>query len=66
MNDTTKKILDKYCAEKCLDGMSSQDIADELRETLKMEVNEITEHLLDKGYRLRYDDSRLVWSDKDL
>ena len=64
MDGIVKKVLESYLGEQCIDGKTSQDIADDLRDTLHMEVNDITALLLAKGYRLRRDDDRLVWSDQ--
>lgn len=64
MNDMVKKILQTYCEECKVEGMTSQDICDSLKDTVKLEVNDVTEHLLASGYKLRREDERLVWTER--
>ena len=65
MNDNKVKLLDAYFAADCnLAPWTSQDIVDNLRETVTLTVDEVTEYMLFRGYKPVREDDRLVWKDK--
>ncbi len=63
MEEYKKAVLDVYFDEKKDFGrFSSQDICDNLRDTVSLEPNEVTEYLMSKGtFTLMRIDDRLVW-----
>lgn len=62
MDDYKKAVLDIYFKDRTDSGrFTSQDICDNLRETVALTPDEVTEYMMGRGYVLvRYDD-RLVW-----
>lgn len=57
-------VLDAYLDMQRDGGrLTSQDICDNLRETLPMTPKEVTEYMLAHGYRLVREDDRLVWTE---
>lgn len=62
MDDYKKAVLDIYFKDRTDSGrFTSQDICDNLRETVTLTPDEVTKYMMGRGYALvRYDD-RLVW-----
>lgn len=62
MEDNKVKLLDAYLQDgEEMGSWSSQDIVDNLRETVTLTVDEVTTYMLDRGYRPVREDGRLVW-----
>lgn len=60
--DIRQQVLDAYCSDNEIAGrFTSQDICDNLRETLDLEPREVTEYLLNCGWKLVKDSDRMVW-----
>lgn len=56
-------VLEAYLDDQTdLDRMTSQDICDNLRETISLEPDEVTEYMFQKGYTLRRQFDRMVWT----
>lgn len=56
-------VLDAYFDEETDMGrFTSQDICDNLRETMALTPDEVTEYMIDKGYTLERQFDRLVWT----
>ena len=57
-------LLDAYFMHQKDSGRwTSQDICDNLRETARLEPDQVTGYMLKHGYRLERDDDRLVWKE---
>ena len=57
-----EKALDAYFAGNADSGRwTSQDIADNLRDTISITPNQVFTNMSHHGYKLRRDDDRLVW-----
>lgn len=61
MTKIEKKVLDAYLQEADSERFTSQDICDNLQPTITLTPDTVTEHMLEKGYRLERRDDRLVW-----
>lgn len=62
MNDCRELVLDAYMdAETDSGRFTSQDICDNLKDTVRLSPDEVTEYLIKRGYTLQRDDDRLVW-----
>ena len=61
MTKIEKKVLDAYLQEADSGRFTSQDICDNLQQTITLTPDTVTEHMLEKGYRLERRDDRLVW-----
>ena len=62
MDDYKKSVLDFYFKENTDSGrFTSQDICDNLRDTVALTPDEVTQYMLSRGYVLDRDDDRLVW-----
>lgn len=60
--DIKTTVLDAYMNDDQDNGrFTSQDICDNLRETVSLTPDEVTEYLMTKGYSLERRDDRLVW-----
>lgn len=60
--DIKTTVLDAYMDDDQDNGrFTSQDICDNLRETVSLTPDEVTEYLMTKGYSLERRDDRLVW-----
>ncbi len=55
-------VLDAYFEEADDKRFTSQDVCDNLRETLSLVPDEVTAYMLGKGCRLCREDDRLVWT----
>lgn len=55
-------VLNVYFKENTDSGrFTSQDICDNLRDTVALTPDEVTQYMLSRGYVLDRDDDRLVW-----
>ena len=55
-------VLDAYFDETTDSGrFPSQDVCDNLRETMELTPGEVTEYMVKRGYTLQRQDDRLVW-----
>lgn len=54
-------VLDAFLQETDSGRFTSQDMADQLRDTISLSPNDITRYMLEKGWSLRRVDDRLVW-----
>lgn len=55
-------VLDAYFDETTDSGrFTSQDVCDNLRETMELTPGEVTEYMVKRGYTLQRQDDRLVW-----
>lgn len=62
MDDYKKSVLAVYFKDRKDSGrFTSQDICDNLRDTVSLTPDEVTEWMMGKGYVLVRDDDRLVW-----
>lgn len=61
MTKTEKTVLDAWLQDYRGGHCTSQDICDELRDTLHLGVDEVTEYMLEKKFHLRRIDERMVW-----
>ena len=60
--DIKTVVLDAFFSEETDSGrFTSQDICDNLRETIELTPGEVTEYLIMRGYTLDRKDDRLVW-----
>ena len=61
-DDMRKSVLDAYFDGETDSGrFTSQDVCDNLRETLRRDPDEVTEYLLGEGWSLSRQFDRLVW-----
>lgn len=61
--DYKKIVLDAYFDDEVDSGhFSSQDICDNLRETISLTPDEVTRYMIGKGYTMVRQDDRLVWT----
>ena len=61
-NDIKTVVLDAYFSEETDSGrFTSQDICDNLRETIALSPSEVTAYMIERGYTLQRQDDRLVW-----
>lgn len=61
-SDVTKMVLDAYFDETTDSGrFTSQDVCDNLRETLSLTPYEVTAYLAEHGWSLERQFDRLVW-----
>lgn len=61
-NDIKTMVLDAYFSEETDSGrFASQDICDNLRETIALSPSEVTAYMIERGYTLQRQDDRLVW-----
>ena len=61
-NDINTMVLDAYFSEETDSGrFTSQDICDNLRETIALSPSEVTAYMIEQGYTLQRQDDRLVW-----
>ena len=56
-----ENILEQYLQAGDAGRWTSQDICDNLRETISLTPDEVTEYLTKKGMRMKRVDDRLVW-----
>lgn len=61
MTKIEKKVLEAYLQEADSGRFTSQDICDNLQPTITLSPDTVTEHMLEKDYRLERRDDRLVW-----
>ena len=62
MDEYKKAVLAVYFNDRRDSGrFTSQDICDNLRETVALTPDEVTAYLMEHGYVLVRDDDRLVW-----
>lgn len=61
MTKIEKKVLEAYLQQEDSGRFTSQDICDNLQPTITLTPDTVTEHMLEKGYRLVRRDDRLVW-----
>lgn len=62
MDDYKKSVLAVYFKDLKDSGrFTSQDICDNLRDTVSLTPDEVTEWMMGQGYVLVRDDDRLVW-----
>ena len=62
-NDIKTVVLDAYFDDERDGGrFTSQDICDNLRETIELTPGEVTEYMIKRGYTLQRRDDHLVWS----
>ena len=55
-------VLDAYFDETTDSGrFTSQDVCDNIRETIELTPGEVTEYMVKRGYTLQRQDDRLVW-----
>ena len=55
-------VLDAYFNEDTDSGrFTSQDICDNVRETVSLTPDEVTQYMMSHGYSLDRQDDRLVW-----
>ena len=58
-------VLDSYFMEKDCGRFTSQEICDNLRDTVSLEPDEVTQYMFANGYVLARMEDRLVWTDSD-
>ena len=56
-----KMVLDAYFMAQDCGRFTSQDICDNLRETVSLTPDEVTEYMVSHGYSLERQFDRLVW-----
>lgn len=62
MDNFKQSVLNVYFNDRKDSGrFTSQDICDNLRETVSLTPDEVTEYMMAHGYVLMRDDDRLVW-----
>ena len=61
MTKTEKKILGAYLQTQDSGRFTSQDICDNLQQTISLSPDTVTEYMLEKGYKPVRRDDRLVW-----
>lgn len=55
-------VLDVYFLRQTDSGRwTSQDICDNVRDTIQLEPDTVTQYMLAHGYRMERQDDRLVW-----
>lgn len=55
-------VLDAYFLRQEDSGRwTSQDICDNVRDTIQLEPDTVTQYMLAHGYRMEREDDRLVW-----
>lgn len=60
--EMVEMVLDAYMDEEQDSGrFTSQDICDNLRETISLSTDEVSSYLMEHGYSLERSDDRLVW-----
>lgn len=60
--ERVEMVLDAYMDEEQDSGrFTSQDICDNLRETISLSIDEVSGYLMKHGYSLERSDDRLVW-----
>ena len=59
-----RTVLDAFLQDTDNGRFTSQDIADQLTDTISLSPNVITCYMLEKGWSLRRVDDRLVWVKK--
>jgi len=63
MDEYKMSVLDVYFKERTDSGrFTSQDICDNLRDTVTLTPDEVTLYMMKRGYILQRDDDRLVWA----
>jgi len=62
--EQVKQVLDAYIDDFDDKRFTSQNICDNLRETLTLTPDDVTAYMLSKGYRLFREFDRLVWVKK--
>ena len=60
-----KMVLDAYFMAQDCGRFTSQDICDNLRDTVSLEPDEVTRYMFGKGYVLSRMQDRMVWTDSD-
>lgn len=61
-NDIKTVVLDAYFDDERYGGhFTSQDICDNLRETIELTPGEVTEYMIKRGHTLQRQDDHLVW-----
>ena len=56
-----KEVLDAFIGDEDSGRWTSQEIADNLSETMPVDPRTVTEYMLEHGWLLRRADDRLVW-----
>lgn len=59
-----RTVLAAFLQDTDSGRFTSQDIADQLTDTISLSPNAITRYMLEKGWSLRRVDDRLVWVKK--
>lgn len=63
MDEYKMSVLDVYFKERTDSGrFTSQDICDNLRDTVTLTPDEVTLYMMKRGHILQRDDDRLVWA----
>jgi hypothetical protein len=63
LNDYKKMVLDAYFDEETDRGrFTSQDICDNVRETISLTPDDVTIYMAEHGYTLERQFDRLVWT----
>lgn len=60
-----KMVLDSYFMAQDCGRFTSQEICDNLRDTVSLEPDEVTQYMFANGYVLARMEDRLVWTDSD-
>ena len=62
MDEYKETVLNVYFKDRKDNGrFSSQDICDNLRDTVSLTPDEVTKYMMGRGYVLERQDDRLVW-----
>jgi len=61
-----KMVLDAYFMAQDCGRFTSQDICDNLRDTVSLEPDEVTLYMFGKGYVLSRMQDRMVWTDPNM
>ncbi len=63
MDDFKESVLNVYF-RSCTDSgrFTSQDICDNLKDTVSLTPDDVTQFMMRQGYVLQRDDDRLVWA----
>ena len=62
MDEYKETVLNVYFKDRKDNGrFSSQDICDNLRDTVSLTPDEVTKYMMGRGYVLERRDDRLVW-----
>lgn len=64
LKEEERTVLDAFLQDTDSGRFTSQDIADQLTDTISLSPNAITRYMLEKGWSLRRVDDRLVWVKK--